>query len=74
MAAKSVGPVEYTDCFSAEGQDPSNECSGYDTKQSDGEIPMMLELCGMRSTPPLPLLPGQLWPGMPAPDRGLSMG
>ena len=31
-----------------------NECPGYDTKQSDGEIPVMLELWGMRSTPSLP--------------------
>ena len=23
---------------------PSNECHGYDTKQSDGEVPVMLEL------------------------------
>ena len=49
--AQSAGAVEYTDCFSAEGQDPSNECLGYDTKQSDGEIPVMLELWGMQSTP-----------------------
>ena len=33
---------------------------GYDTKQSDGEIPVMLELLGMQSTPSLPLLPGPL--------------
>ena len=25
----------------------SNECSGYDTKQSDGEVPVILELWGM---------------------------
>ena len=37
---KSAGSVEYTDCFSADwqGQDPSNEWSGYDIKQSDGEV------------------------------------
>ena len=52
----------------------SNEGPGYDTKQSDGEVPVMLELCGIRSTPSLPLLPGPLWPGMVAPDRALSMG
>ena len=45
----------------------------YDIKQSDGEIPVMLELWGMWSTPSLPLLPGSLWPGMVAPDRALSM-
>ena len=45
----------------------TNECPGYDTKQSDGETPVMLELWGMRSIPSLPSLPV-------APDRVLSMG
>ena len=53
---------------------PPNECPVYDTKQSDDEVPVMLELWGMRSTPPLPLFPGPLWPGVAAPDRALSMG
>ena len=53
---------------------PHNECPGYDTKQSDGEVPAELELWGMRSTPSLPLLPGPLWPGVVVPDRALSMG
>ena len=72
----SAGAVECTDCFSAEGQETpnSNECSAYDTKQSDGEVPIMLELWGMRSTPSLPLLPGPLWPRVVAPERVLSMG
>ena len=48
--------------------------SGYGTKQSDGEVPAVLELWGMRSTSSLPLLPGPLWPGVVAPDRALSMG
>ena len=65
--------VEYTDCASAEGQ-PHNESPEYDTKQSDGEVPVMLELWGMRSTRSLPLLPDPLWPRMVAPDRSLSMG
>ena len=52
------------------GKTPPNECPGYDTKQSDGEVPVMLELWGMRSTPLLPSLPGPLWPGMVAPDMG----
>ena len=51
-----------------------NECPGYDTKQSDGEVPAMLELWGMQSTPLLPSLPGPLWPGVVVPDRALSMG
>ena len=72
--AQSAGAVEYTDCFSAEGLDPPNECPGYDTKQSDGEVPAMLELWGMRSTPSLPSLPGPLGPGVVAPDKGPIYG
>ena len=34
----------------------------------------MLELWEMMSAPSLPLLPGPLWPGVVAPDKGLSMG
>ena len=48
--------------------------SWYDTKQSDGEVPAVLELWGMRSTPSLPSLPGPLWPSVVAPDWALSMG
>ncbi len=72
--AQSVGAVEYTDCISAEEQNSLNECPRYDTKQSDGEATVMLELWGMRSTSLLPLLPGPLWPRVEAPDRVLSMG
>ncbi len=62
--AQSVsGAVEDTDCI-----------SGYDTKQYDGEVQIMLEFWGMRSTPSLPSLPGPLWPRVVAPDRLLSMG
>ena len=46
----------------------------YDNKQSDDEVPVMMELWGMQSTPSLPSLPGPVWPGMEAPDRILSMG
>ena len=35
-------------------------CSGYDTKQSDAELPVMLKLWGMRSTPSLLSLPSPL--------------
>ena len=49
-----AGAAEYTDCISAEGWDSSNECPDYDTKQSDGEASVMLELWGMLSTPLLP--------------------
>ena len=73
--AQSAGAVEYTNCTSAEGKTPlSNKCSGYDTKQSDGEVPVILRLWRMQSTPSLPLLPGPLWLRMVAPDRVLSMG
>ena len=73
--AQSAGAVEYTDFTSAEGLDPSlNECPRYDTEQSDAEVPVMLKLWGMRSTPLLPSLPGPLWLGVVAPDRTLSMG
>ena len=51
-----------------------NECSGYDTKQSNGEVRVMLGPGGIRSTPSLPLLPGPLWPGVVAPNMALSMG
>ena len=42
------------------GVRPPHECRGYDTKQSDGEVLVMQELWGMRSTPSLPLLTGPL--------------
>ena len=53
---------------------PPNECPEYDTKQSDGDVPVMLGLWGIQSTSSLPLLPGLLWPGVVAPDKTLSMG
>ena len=46
---------------------------GYDIKQSDGEVPVMLELWGMQSILSLPSLPGPLWPEVIVPDRVLSM-
>ena len=67
MIAQLTGAVKYTDCFSAEGYDPPpNECFGYDTKQSDGVVPVMQKLWGMWSTSSLLSLPGPL-------DRVLSM-
>ena len=56
------------------GVRPPNEYPGYDTKQSDGKVPVMLELWGMQSTPSLPLLPGPLWSGMVSPDKGPVYG
>ena len=53
---------------------PRNECPGYDTKQSDAEAPVILELWGIQSSPSLQSLPGPLWPGVVALDRVLSSG
>ena len=72
MFAQLAGAVEYTDCRG--NPPPFNECPGYDTKQYDCEVPVMLELWGIWNTPSLPLLPGPLWPNVVAPDRALSMG
>ena len=69
-----AGAIEYTDCFSAEGVRPPNECPRYDTKQSDGDVPVMLDLWEMWSIPSLPSLPGSFWPRVVAPDRVLSIG
>ena len=52
---------------------PPNECSEYDTKQSDGEVPVMLELWEMQSIPSLPSLLGLLWHEVVASNRVLSM-
>ena len=46
---------------------PTNQ-PRHDTKQSDGEVPVVQELWGM------PWLPDPLRPGVVAPDRVLSMG
>ena len=56
--AQSAGAAEYTDCISAEGQNFLDDYPGYDTKQSDRETLVMLELWGMRNTPLLPSLLG----------------
>ena len=53
---------------------PQNECPGCNTKQSDGQVPVMLEIGVLRSTPSLPLFPSSLWPVMIEPDRVPSMG
>ena len=39
-----------------------------------GEVPVMLELWGKWCTPLLLLLPGPLWPGVVAPDKGTIYG
>ena len=55
------------------GVRPPNECPEYDPKQSNGEVPVMLEYWGMWSTPSLPSFPGPLWPFVVVPDRALYM-
>ena len=60
--------------FLCGGVRPHQRVSTNDTKQSDGEVPGVLELWGMRSTPSLTSLPDPLWPGVVAPDKALSMG
>ena len=70
--AQLAEAIEYTHYISTET--PHNECSGYDTKLSEGEPPLMLELWGMQSTPLLPSVPGLHWPRVVAPERILSMG
>ena len=52
---------------------PRNECPRYDIKQSDGEVPVLLELWGMRSSPSLSSLPGSLWPGFVTPHNWLVL-
>ena len=68
------GAAEYSDCFSAEGLPPVHDSPDYDTKQSDGESPVMLELWEMRSTLSLPSLTVPLNPRLVAIDRVLSLG
>ena len=72
LLAQSAGAVEYTlTAFMPSVY--SNECPRYDTKQSDGETPVILVLWAMWNTPSLPSFPGPLWPGLVAPDSVLSM-
>ena len=67
FVSQLAGAVEYMDCI-------SNECSGYVTKKSDGEAPVMLEILGILNTPSLLSHPDPLWPGVVVPDRILSKG
>ena len=42
--AQSAGAVEYTDDFSAEGQDPHHERPTCNTKQFDCKVPIIMKL------------------------------
>ena len=70
---QSAEGVEYTNCTSVEEEDSSNEWPACDTKQSVGEVSVMLEIWKMQSTLSLPSFQDPLWPGVVAPDRVLSM-
>ena len=61
LVANLAGAAEYTEKISAEGKNFPNKFPEYDTKKSDGKVPVLLELWGMWSTPSGPLLPGPLY-------------
>ena len=69
-----LGPENSLTASLQKGKPPPHECPGYDTKQSDFETPVMLELWGMQSTPPLPSLLGPLLPVAVSPDKGSING
>ena len=68
----SAGAVEYTDCFSAHGVRPPNECT--DMTLNNLRVPVMLERWGMWVTSSLPSLSVPLWPRVVTSDRVLSLG
>ena len=51
----------------------SQRVSWYDIKQSDGEVPVMMELWGIRSTLLMASFPGSRWHGVVEPDGVQSM-
>ena len=71
--AQSAGAVEHANCISVVELFPQ-ECLGYDTKQSDGKVPVMLELWGMWITPSSPSFPSSLWPRVVKPDKSYIYG
>ena len=75
LFAQSVEAVESHRLYLCRGvRPPSDECPAYDAKQSNGTVPVILELWRIRSAPSLPSLPGPLWSGVVVPDRSLSIG
>ena len=50
------------------------ECPNYDTKKSNGEVPIMLGALGNAEYSSSAITPSLLWPGVVAPDRVLFMG
>ena len=71
--AQAARAAEYTDWIPAKGRDPHQLVSWYDIKESDGDVPVMQELCAMRRTSSLQLLSGSLKPKVAANDKVLSM-
>ena len=55
------------------GKKPLQRVSIYDSKQSDCEVPALLELWGMWSTASIPSFSGPLLPGVKAPDTVLPI-
>ena len=60
---ESATAVEFFVFIFAKEQDSPNERPRYNTKQSDVEAPVMLELWRRRTTPSKTSFPGPLWPG-----------
>ena len=52
-----AGAVEYNDGISADEEYSINESPAYDTKKSDGEAPVMLELWGNTEYPLIAIAP-----------------
>ena len=72
--AQSAGAKEYTDCYFTEGLDATpNECCGNDTKQSDSEDAVLVELRGIQSAALLLSLQGLFFPGEVTPEKVSSM-
>ena len=67
--------LQNTPTVSLQSDKPSPySCPGYDIKQSNVVVPVILEVWGMRRTPLLPSQRDPLWPGAVASDRVLFMG
>ncbi len=64
-----VSPCPYPATITITPRTPPLHFGHLQSEQSDGEVPVMLEVWGMKSTPSLPSLPGSLWPGVVAPDK-----
>ena len=66
IISQSAGCVKYIDCISTGVYNPcpTSALDFLNTKQSDGDASVILELWGIRSTSLLPSLPGPLCPGV----------